>query len=1562
MKKRFLASFMVLLLAVLMTAVVSATPSIEVVTPAGYNAETAPLTEGQTFDVYVIVSPMEMAKNTGSANASTNWIYRVPQDTADGLPNGDKALLTNEKFVFTWDKTALEVSAIARHTGENTGTDQTVVVGSKTYKYGYFVSTGPTAVVNPSYSTYGSGENNTGALVVDYGATGANGFIIRGEATNPNEAVVLKVTFKVIAGATGGDKTVKVNNSYKWNGTNYISPALSYSVNVAAGCEHANKVACDGTNVAFPEGKTNSEPDCINNGVEWYYCDECDSFVEVTLNKLGHLFTGNNIKYVVVPNCIDKGSQADYCTRTDCDVYDVDSVTPVDALGHNFSNRVYDAPDCDDDGYEYFTCVCDRISVDGSKLVSGVFYKDGKLYSDAGYTQEYTEIPESIKIEALGHEWVYDRTENNVEYYVCARGCGEVFEATEANTIRYVANAATGKGDGSSVADATTLANAFKDLSDLPAGTDAKIYLVGKVELASNVVSSNNTVTNGKTFEEFPHDAHITVTTAPGQSKATIYFPFDIVSQYLLYGPTTFDNVKFASSKAGSSSGSSSSITVAARGFKLVMTENVQTVGLNNGTIAYSKTDGSFAMASSVSLKIPDCKMYVIGGFTSGGFYEGCNPNSCDADITILGGQYWVVAGSARNLMTINNSTINVTVGGKAEVGQLIPLSTTANTVTHNTVINMHHRGGGKVAGYYLANSANTAAGSDYTVNHLFYPGASTAKIGDYMVGVNGHKKNVNIIYTIADKSAQAFATAAYDKTAKYADTYRIVLGTMSFPEYCAEYRGGHTYVDGVCTFCETAPCNTHVTSPVVVLEPTCVADGILGEKCKNCYEIVSTSPITASDDYHHPVWSTTVFAGNYRLSCTHCGDLIATRPANATEFYVSDKGKSDGGFTPDYPLNDLAVAYSMAAKCSGPATIYVVGTITVPNNYSGSSNHSVFAEPAHSNVITVTGYNNSGVIKFPTDNFGRMIYALNGDTTFENIEFSAWGYSADNGYSYIAAQHHHLTLGENITIDFMRNSNAVYNTCSLIILGGCYHANYSVNGSKTADRCPGGDNHVTFKSGSYYEFIAGSVFALGTTKNHMQNDKACNAKNCTFTVEVLGDVTFRDYFVLGGYEQSSGDIILTLDGNLSVGSYFSVTGVPAAQKCSYDDDENGTVDADEKAFFVENRNHIGDVKNVTLKILDGSIFVQNFESSASAATYRPIGASVRGEFTSYEDAEFEYKVWEHLDSLTVFYDPANAAAKSTALRFRGTVPSADIIAIEGNQICSGNANGIHGNVVYVDTIESTCAEQGYVLNHCNDCGLDYVAELLDIVEHEFGDAVIASEANCVNPQIKKLVCEVCSFTQYVVGDVAATGVHDFDENNVCKSCFQSKEDLCGDSHNYVLLEAGVSTGCGTGDRYECTECGKEEFVITGTSNHNFGKFTVTVEPTETEPGVKTRKCKACGKVETAVLYADGGAINSTAIAVDESGKLADLEVATSKLTKAEREVLNALLQDTSYGSEVKVSYEVEGDTVTNITYSIPLPTEYANLENVKVIVKDDDGKLHVVEFKIEKGYIVFTF
>ena len=1013
-----------------------------------------------------------------------------------------------------------------------------------------------------------------------------------------------------------------------------------------------------------------------------------------------------------------------------------------------------------------------------------------------------------------------------------------------------------------------------------------------------------------------------------------MFFEFDTVSQYHLYGPTTFDNVIISSDAKGTTSGSSASISIFARGFRYEATKNLQMASTLTGDaakITYSKVNGNFSYSTDLTYDFPACKVYLMGGFYPGALYDGANATTYTSNLVINGGQYYVVTGGGRNNSNLNivDSEINVSVGGNAVIGQLVPISIYDKSVSlSGTVANIHYYGGTILIAY----RADSQARSDnqYTVNHFFHNGSGKMKVGDFQMG-HKHAKNINCYYSVTDTnapSAEDYGLGFIAKGNTYAVDYKETQENMTFIEYCLEYLGGHNYVNNVCDFCGIEICRAHESVDEIVTPATCLVDGEYYEKCAKCGERLSENkPIVAAPEFHDAAWRLNSDDNIFEYFCSICNKVVATRANTASAIYVSDNGASDGGFTVDYPINDFEKAFELAAAFDGDVTIYVVGSVTVNASYKGSSSNTVFVEPEHSNTITIAGYNNTATLKMAAAK-GRFIYALNGDTTFKNIELSSWGYemSTTDLYSYIVAQHHHLTFGENVSTDFMRNTNQNKIAGSYVIIGGCYHYNYtSTTTSVRADSCPGGDSHVTFYSGSFYNFIGGTTLSASGITYHTE---VCN--NSNITIEVLGDVSFRNYFVLGSFEKNAGDVTFVLDGNLSVGNHFSLGGV------------NHTNDLD-----------TGSIGATTLKIYHGSIFSQNAQSSNGATTYRPLGGLLRPE-------NGEYDITRNLDSLTIFYDPADGSAEETALRFKASPHSKTITykTLDGDY-CEVTASD-HTPGSLVERVESTCAAQGYEIYVCSEvgCGEEFTVAL-DPVDHNFGATEIASEATCINPQIDRVICPDCGLIVYETNtSVGPTNVHTYDENNVCTGCLVSKEVYC--EHTNVVTN-DVVTGCGAGTETVCMDCGKVTVNITSTA-HNFGKYTVTAQPTATEPGVKTRTCKTCGKAETAIIYADGSAVDGGAIAVDESGNIADLEVATSKLTKTEKEVLNALLQDTAYGSEVKVSYKVEGEKVTGVTYSIPLPAEFANMHNVKVVVKDSDGTLKTVEFTIDKGYIVFAY
>ena len=285
---------------------------------------------------------------------------------------------------------------------------------------------------------------------------------------------------------------------------------------------------------------------------------------------------------------------------------------------------------------------------------------------------------------------------------------------------------------------------------------------------------------------------------------------------------------------------------------------------------------------------------------------------------------------------------------------------------------------------------------------------------------------------------------------------------------------------------------------------------------------------------------------------------------------------------------------------------------------------------------------------------------------------------------------------------------------------------------------------------------------------------------------------------------------------------------------------------------------------------------------------------------------------------------------------------------------CPNTADGKHTpDGAALEEVAATCTMGGYLKYHCSACASDYV-ELIAQLPHDFVDKETIA-ATCIAPEMKLQSCTACDAPAYVVaGD--KYGDHTKPVGGFCQLCNEDLSAKC--AHTNASTEA-VVVGCGTGTKWYCPDCDKT-VVDLPAAEHNYGKYVVTVEPTETQTGLKTRTCKGCGKTDTAILYATD-AVNASVVATDANGDVA-YDVVTSKLTKSEKAALNALLQEDAYGSEVKVSYETNGAAITNVTYNIPVPAAYTDYTDVRIAIKDDDGKIYFVDFEIEKGYIVFTF
>ena len=802
---------------------------------------------------------------------------------------------------------------------------------------------------------------------------------------------------------------------------------------------------------------------------------------------------------------------------------------------------------------------------------------------------------------------------------------------------------------------------------------------------------------------------------------------------------------------------------------------------------------------------------------------------------------------------------------------------------------------------YYVGGVAGTiAAASEEIMTNCYYSqNISCTKEGDRYTT----ETKVTPASTIADNE-QVFAGLV----PRYLEDGWIILpdGPMLL------FMHTHTYdSDGVCTECgrkDAATCEhkggRHIG--IVSAVADCMNEGKYQVICNDCWTVVDEVDAPKDLNNHKLEW--VVVNGELVCKCVNrdkdgnnCPYVATTNPGSASEVYVADAGFKAGGFSAEAPINDYYKALELAllaARRDGRTT----ATVYVVGQVTIPLNRKgTFLEPAHEDVeITIKGYGKSAAsFVFGDAGAQRLEYGLNGPTVFANLEIS----SGNNRSSlYLVARHNHLTVMGDVTSDFRRNAGGTeFHSGNLTLLGGCYSSNFG--------DCKGKDAHLTVYGGTYRNIITGSA------------NRSCGLANGKCTLELLGNVTTRESIFGGSSNGAAGNVDIFVNGDVAASKFFSFGG---------SNDQT--------------------VKDVRVYLYGGSISSGSF---ASALTPAPIGCA------SAEDSILAGK-----KSLTVYYDPSVPSSKEMMRLIKTSANDGDKVAFALlDSVCTASPDGLHAHeagAAPIETAEATCFTDGYEIYECRYCHKNYTVST-GRAAHQFVAAPeLNKAATCKSAGMTAEVCTICGFTKYTVDESqpADPNAHVLGEDGVCTVCRYSAAADCEHDFGDVQTE---KTQCGTTTYRVCSKCKLRETIST-TGSHNWGKYTVTVEATDTAPGIKTRKCKTCGKVETALLYPNDSTLATDPIAVDASGNTVGFSIENSKLTKAEKEALNALLQDTAYGSEVKVSYTTDGTVVTNVTYSIPVPDAYKDYENVKVIVKDDEGNLHAVDFKIEKGYIVFTF
>ncbi len=871
------------------------------------------------------------------------------------------------------------------------------------------------------------------------------------------------------------------------------------------------------------------------------------------------------------------------------------------------------------------------------------------------------------------------------------------------------------------------------------------IYLVDTVTLEMSKTSATNTVY--RSFEETPHTKSIKVTKG-GSAKATLVIPYS-VRNYFLSGPVTFTNIRISGDNP------TGAVRFFARGNNLTMGSGLEMVNISGGdALTVSKTNSGIE-GFGATVTIPNSKVYVFGGFLHGDGTDGLqdggeSPTAFSSYLSITSGKYWAICGGSYsdsadvNPVELDGATIRIGMSSFT-ARYLAPVNLNGKCSIDNTTVKVEYKGTAKVAEAHRFTYSNLATGGGNTVDHFFYKGMKASEFGDFISGSPNTGVAVNFYYATSLKENPLTLGFIY-KSEKYGEAYGQTGDSMTFPEWCVEYGGGHTLQDGVCTFCDIVPCTVHKTEWTVMAPATCTATGLEANRCTVCFEHIEEREIAIDANAHDASW--TYGENSAAYVCALCGETVETvtyaEIAASGEVHLSAAGSAGGDGSATAPTNDFALAMQIAAAADRDVTVYIHDVATIFDNGNNTTLLD-YIEPAHDNVITITSYGEDrAVLRFDDVTFRIMSYNLSGPTVFKNIEFSTWN---NDKALYIVARHNKLEIGEGVSIDYQRkggnsHSSAVY------VVGGCYGTQNSENCGEGAD--------VTIRSGSYSYIYGGTLTGECCTTGDIK-------------LHLLGDITVRNSIIAGNsgnkdHNGDSEDIYITVDGHVTVGKMFAFTSSGA----------NG----DGVAYTSQ---------KVTLKIYGGTIMTESFRYGNREAV-RAIGAAAEGETAT-----------DRLDSLMIYINPADNAAKTMRSFLLDSLRAPVDLVIteeeetedpEGSDEESGdgsedeNENGDGGSsgiqtgrtavadpnkykVLALDESycevnngahtplgaaiehqDPTCVAEGYDIYICSACNEEYSASI-DMADHVYGEAITIA-ATCIAPEMEREVCTACGSVKQV--------------------------------------------------------------------------------------------------------------------------------------------------------------------------------------------------------------------
>ena len=298
--------------------------------------------------------------------------------------------------------------------------------------------------------------------------------------------------------------------------------------------------------------------------------------------------------------------------------------------------------------------------------------------------------------------------------------------------------------------------------------------------------------------------------------------------------------------------------------------------------------------------------------------------------------------------------------------------------------------------------------------------------------------------------------------------------------------------------------------------------------------------------------------------------------------------------------------------------------------------------------------------------------------------------------------------------------------------------------------------------------------------------------------------------------------------------------------------------------------------------------------------------------------------------------------------------------------------NALGHNIEHHDSQPATCTSAGWEsYDTCKRRDCDYTTKIeLPALGHDFGDWSVTAEPTCTEPGEKIHTCSRCLATETLPVDALGHDIEHHDSQPpTCIAAGWESYDTCKRYHcDYSTKVVSPPTGQHTPSKpvektitdatctiagskiniVYCSVCG-DEFSRTTASidalGHDYGEWTVIIEPTCTSVGKETRKCSRCDTTEIQTMntinHPFGEWIQTTAPTCLEDGE----EIRyCSYCDASETRVASAL------------GHELTKIDKKSPTYTEPGNSEYWTCSRCAIVFHDELG---IHEFDEQDSFVI---